>query len=112
MSKEPFPISAVQRDRAVGALLATAAGDAVGAGYIGGTYVPGEWTDATAMAIAVAEIVSITGHLTAPQRLEDVAARWAWWARNAKGIGPQTGTVLAAITDNGAAVIDVRGRAS
>ena len=112
MPREPFPINAVQRDRAVGALLATAAGDALGAGYalsppvppgdpvemIGrGAYAPGEWTDATAMAIAVAELASVSGNLTAPQRLDDLVRRWGWWARTAKSVGPQTAAVLAAI---------------
>ena len=75
MSRDPLIISDVQRDRAVGALLGTAAGDALGAGYklrrsvpaeepvgiIGGgrgSFAPGEWTDDTAMAIAIAEIAS------------------------------------------------------
>ncbi len=112
MPREPFPLNAVQRDRAVGALLATAAGDALGAGYalrppipagdpvdmIGrGAYAPGEWTDATAMAIAVAELASVSGNLTAPQRLDDLVRRWGWWARTAKSVGPQTAAVLAAI---------------
>ena len=63
-----------QCDRAVGVLLATAAGDALGAGYefthpaadaeidmVGGGvfgWEPGEWTDDTAMAVAVAEVAA------------------------------------------------------
>jgi len=109
--REPFNLNPVQRDRAVGALVATAAGDALGAGYrlkppltgervdmIGrGAYAPGEWTDTTATAIAVAEIASFTVDLTVAQRLEDLVQRWAWWARTAKSVGPQTAAVLAAI---------------
>ncbi len=111
MHQEPHPFNAVQRDRAVGALLATAAGDALGAGYtltppiagnpvdmIGhGAYAPGEWTDTTAMALAVAEIASFSENLTVEQRLEDLVRRWAWWARTAKRVGPQTAAVLAAM---------------
>jgi ADP-ribosylglycohydrolase len=37
-----------------------------------GAYAPGEWTDATAMAIAVAEIASFASQLTVPQRLDDL----------------------------------------
>lgn len=65
MNLEPAPL-----DRARGVLLATAAGDALGAGYEfgpplpadapvtmkgGGTFrwAPGEWTDDTSMALAV-----------------------------------------------------------
>ena len=64
-----------QLDRAVGALLGTAAGDALGAAYEfgpprgpelevamqgGGAFgwEPGEWTDDTSMAIAIAEIAA------------------------------------------------------
>jgi ADP-ribosylglycohydrolase len=62
-----------------------------------GAYAPGEWTDATAMAIAVAEIASFASQLTVPQRLDDLVQRWAWWARNAKNVGPQTAAVLAPV---------------
>lgn len=88
MRREPFPITAVQRDRAVGALLATAAGDALDAA------VPGEWTGNTATAIAVAELASFSSNLTALQRLEDLAARWAWWARTVNGVDASTVTCL------------------
>lgn len=76
MPREPFPLDTVQRDRAAGALLATAAGDALG------TWgpAPGEWGPATATALAVAEVASIAGDLTSPARLDDIAQRWAWWA--------------------------------
>lgn len=64
-------LTTAQNDRAAGVLLATAAGDALGAGYeftyptpetairmIGGglgPFAPGEWTDDTSMALAIAE---------------------------------------------------------
>lgn len=112
MPREPFPLNAVQRDRAVGALLATAVGDALGVGYalkppipagdpvamIGrGAYAPGEWTHTTATALAVAEMASFSGNVTASQRLDDLVRRWGWWAHTAKDVGPQTAAVLAAI---------------
>ena len=66
-------LTTAQLDRAVGALLGTAAGDALGAPYEfgpprgpelevamtgGGPWEPGEWTDDTSMAIAIAEIAA------------------------------------------------------
>ncbi len=65
-------LDTVQLDRACGVLLATAAGDALGAGYEFGPplpagapvtmtggghfcWAPGEWTDDTSMALAIAE---------------------------------------------------------
>ena len=112
MPRNTFPISDAQRHRAIGALVGTAAGDALGAGYrlappvpagepvdmIGrDCFAPWEWTDTTAMAIAVAEIASFASQLTARQRLEDLVQRSVWWARSAKTVGPQTSAVLAAI---------------
>ncbi|MEE2060807.1 ADP-ribosylglycohydrolase family protein [Rhodococcus artemisiae] len=65
-------LGAQQKDRVAGVLVATAAGDALGAGYefthprpdaaidmIGGgpgPFVPGEWTDDTSMTLAIAEV--------------------------------------------------------
>ena len=66
-------LTTAQLDRAVGALLGTAAGDALGAPYEfgpprgpelevamvgGGRWEPGEWTDDTSMAIAIAEVAA------------------------------------------------------
>jgi len=94
--------NATQRDRAVGALLASTAGDALGAGYpltptIFGSdpvemigcraYVSGEWTDANSMPIAIAELASFSGNLIAPQRLTDLVRRYGRWERTAKSIG-------------------------
>ena len=95
MSREPSSLSAAQRDRAIGALLGTAVGDALGADRK--LYPPGVWTDNTARALAVAEMASFSGNLTASQRLDDLVRRWGWWARTAKDVGPQTAAVLAAI---------------
>src|SRR5882724_11695836 len=72
-------LTAAQLDRARGVLLATAAGDALGAGYEfgpplpddapvamkgGGTlgWAPGEWTDDTSMALAIAEVAAADLH--------------------------------------------------
>ncbi|ABM11942.1 ADP-ribosylglycohydrolase family protein [Mycolicibacterium vanbaalenii] len=101
----------IQRDRAAGALVGLASGDAVGAGYefdppmaaghpvamIGGgpaPFQPGEWTDGTSMAIAIAEIAATGADLRHEDSLDYIAERWHWWSRTAKGIDTQTATVL------------------
>lgn len=106
-------LSSPQRDRAVGVLVSMAAGDALGAGYefdppmaaddpvamIGGglgPFAPGEWTDDTAMAIAIAEIASTGVDLRRETSLDYIAQRWHWWSLTAKDIGNQTSTVLSA----------------
>lgn len=92
-------------DRAAGALLGLAAGDALGAGYefgapptgdadfIGGglgDWAPGEWTDDTQMAICVAEVAA-TGVLDATA----VAERFlGWYATDPSDVGIQTRDVL------------------
>ena len=99
-------LDAAQRDRAAGALLGSAAGDALGAGYeftypaddvvidmIGGgpfDWAPGEWTDDTSMAMGVADGLS-------PGRvdLDAVAGAFAeWYDTRPPDIGNQTRTVL------------------
>ncbi|MGV0795774.1 ADP-ribosylglycohydrolase family protein [Mycolicibacterium elephantis] len=104
-------LTAVQRDRACGTLVTTAAGDALGAGYefgaplkpeqqvamIGGglgPFDPGEWTDDTSMAIAIAEIAATGASLQNEAALDRIVERWQWWARSAKDIGVQTNSVL------------------
>ncbi|WP_448407230.1 ADP-ribosylglycohydrolase family protein [Mycolicibacterium sp. XJ647] len=94
-------------------LLGTAAGDALGAGYefddpmptdrpvgmIGGglgPFAPGEWTDDTSMAIAIAEYAAMGADLRRETSLDYIVRRWHWWARNAKDVGVQTRRVLSA----------------
>ena len=106
-------LTAAQRDRACGALLGAAAGDALGAGYefgpplapdapvdmIGGglgPFKPGEWTDDTSMAIAIAEIAATGTDLRDEQAQDYIVERWHWWAKTAKDIGGQTSSVLSA----------------
>lgn len=106
-------LTAVQNDRAAGVLLATAAGDALGAGYeftyptpatridmIGGglgPFAPGEWTDDTSMAIAIAEVSATGADIGTGAGLDAVAAQFRrWYATNPKDIGNQTAAVLRA----------------
>ncbi|KRE25633.1 ribosylglycohydrolase [Mycobacterium sp. Soil538] len=96
-------------DRIEGVLLATAAGDALGAPYEfqpprrpeldvtmsgGGVWAAGEWTDDTAMAIAIAEVAGTGVDLREESAQDAVVARWLEWSRGAKDVGIQTGSVL------------------
>jgi ADP-ribosylglycohydrolase len=111
-------LTTAQRDRACGALLGTAAGDALGAGYefgeplrsdqpvamMGGgrgPFKPGEWTDDTSMAIAIAEVAATGADLRDDGALDLIVERWHWWARNAKDVGVQTRSVLSAAGERG-----------
>jgi ADP-ribosylglycohydrolase len=105
-------LTTAQLDRAVGVLLATAAGDALGAGFEfgpplppdapvgmvgGGTFgwAPGEWTDDTAMAVVLARTAADGMDLRDAAAQDVVAADWAEWARTARDVGSQTRSVLA-----------------
>ena len=105
-------LTSAQTDRAAGVLLGTACGDALGAGYefgppLGGNHpvtmigggsfgwAPGEWTDDTSMAVAIAEVTAGGGSLRDDAALDMIARRWADWARNAQDVGNQTRAVLA-----------------
>lgn len=100
-----------QSDRAAGVLLGTAAGDALGAGYefsypsaetvvdmIGGghfDWAPGEWTDDTSMAVAIALAAREAGDLGSRPGLDAVAANFvAWYDTKPADIGNQTRSVL------------------
>jgi ADP-ribosyl-[dinitrogen reductase] hydrolase len=106
-------LSTAQLDRAAGVLLGMACGDALGAGYefgpplgpdvsvamVGGggfNWEPGEWTDDTSMAIAIAEVSATGADLRSEGACNLIAARWAAWAAEAKDVGNQTGAVLSA----------------
>jgi ADP-ribosyl-[dinitrogen reductase] hydrolase len=97
-------LTTAQLDRACGVLLATAAGDALGAPYefgpprgpelqvamVGGGsfgWEPGEWTDDTSMAIAIAEVAATGADLRQEQALDALAWRWHEWSHHAKDVG-------------------------
>lgn len=99
-----------QADRARGVLLGCAIGDALGAGYEFGPaldagtpvrmkgggpfgFAPGEWTDDTAMTVAIALALRESG----PDRraaADRTAGSWLEWSRGTKDIGAQTSQVF------------------
>ena len=104
-------LTTAQRDRACGVLLATAAGDALGAAYefgpprgpqlevamVGGGsfgWEPGQWTDDSSMAIGIAEVAATGADLRQEQALDALVERWHEWSHDAKDVGVQTGSVL------------------
>ena len=86
-------LTTAQLDRACGVLLGTAAADALGAPYefgpprgpelevamVGGGgfgWEPGEWTDDSSMAIAIAEVAATGADLREEEALDAIAQRW------------------------------------
>jgi ADP-ribosyl-[dinitrogen reductase] hydrolase len=111
----------ISTDRAAGALLGLAIGDALGAGYefasapfrgsaemIGGglgDFAPGEWTDDTSMAVCIAEVTA-----TGAVGLEAIAARFLdWYESGPADVGNLTRAVLGSSTN--AADVPVRAAA-
>jgi ADP-ribosylglycohydrolase len=99
-----------------GVLLGTAAGDALGAPYEfqpprgpelpvemcgGGPWEPGEWTDDTAMAIAIAEVAASGADLRDAHAQDTLVRRWYRWSRTSKDVGIQTSSVLSAANRGG-----------
>lgn len=103
-----------RHDRAVGVMLGTAVGDALGAGYefetarlgpggpqmIGGGlggFAPGEWTDDTSMAWCVLEVAAGGDGLGSERALTAVARNFrAWYDSGPADIGVQTRQILGA----------------
>lgn len=96
----PFrePPTDAERDRAIGVLLGTAVGDALGAAGDSGP--PGLWTGNTAMAIAIAELATTSSDLQGEKRRDEIVERWSWWGRTATDVDPQTRKVLDAAAQN------------
>ncbi|MBF4160817.1 ADP-ribosylglycohydrolase family protein [Nocardioides acrostichi] len=104
-------LTTAQLDRACGVLLASAVGDALGAGYefesapypgwpamIGGGlggFAPGEWTDDTAQAMAIAHVAATGADLRSVEALDSIAEGFAaWFAPGPADVGMQTAAVL------------------
>ncbi|TIC84430.1 ADP-ribosylglycohydrolase family protein [Nocardioides sp. GY 10127] len=102
----------VQHDRAAGVLLATASGDALGVPYEFssppgpgelavmkggglGPFAPGEWSDDTSMAMAIARVAAAGADLTSADALDAIAEGFLeWLADDPRDIGIQTSHVL------------------
>jgi len=107
------PLSPAQMDRAVGTVIVSATGDALGSAYEFGPSLPdevapefgvghfghglGEWTDDTSMAIPLLDELAAGHRLTDPAALERIVAAWQGWARTALDVGAQTRHVLGRI---------------
>lgn len=107
-------MTAVDPDRAAGVLLGGAVGDALGVPYefgvpsaagelaemLGGglgDFAPGEWSDDTSMAAAIAEVVATGADLTDEAALTAVGRGFLrWYADGPADIGIQTAAVLGA----------------
>ncbi|MDN5899934.1 MAG: ADP-ribosylglycohydrolase family protein [Brachybacterium sp.] len=112
-------LSPAQRQRAIGAVVAAAAGDALGAPYefqppmpdsedidmIGGGVLDwqvGEWTDDTAMAIVVLEasLAASDGHdLRVETAQNHIAREWYSWSLGTPDIGTLTSQVVRTAAD-------------
>jgi ADP-ribosyl-[dinitrogen reductase] hydrolase len=107
-----------EKDRALGAVIGSAVGDALGAGYEFGpapepdtvtmlrgrlTREPaGHWTDDTAMAIAILEAAAQHGTLLSNDAVVSVGERFLEWYRSGPSdIGNQTSSVLGRCSSGG-----------
>lgn len=111
-------LTTAQLDRACGAVLGSAVGDALGAPYefgsaamgsagpqmVGGGlggFAPGEWTDDTSMAWCVLEVAARRHDLTSDEALTDVARNFRrWFDSGPADMGIQTGRVLGRAGDS------------
>lgn len=103
-------LTPLQLDRAVGAIVASATGDALGSAYefgpgLSDREVPdfgtgvfgherGEWTDDTAMAMPILEALARGESLLDADALATIVGRWLEWSATAKDVGVQTRSVL------------------
>jgi ADP-ribosylglycohydrolase len=116
----------IELDRAIGAVIGGAVGDALGAGYEfaarpepdevsmrPGTLTgepAGYWTDDTAMAVAILETAASHGILTTSEALATVGEGFLDWYRSGpRDIGMQTSRVLK-LASTGADLVDVAAR--
>ncbi|WP_413353908.1 ADP-ribosylglycohydrolase family protein [Microbacterium sp. 1P06AB] len=109
-------LSAQQLDRAVGAVLASAAGDALGSQYefgpaLSDSVTPefgvgcfghdsGEWTDDTSMAMPILRQLAEGWALEDADAIRQIVTDWKGWARTAKDVGTQTRAVLGRLGDD------------
>ena len=117
------PTGNVRRDRGVGAVLASTAGDALGAPHefgpaiepatsLGMTeggpfpWAPGEWTDDTQTALAI--LVPLSRGVAASALPDEVArGPLAWFSSRPPDVGIQTRAVLSAATNSARSLAEV-----
>jgi ADP-ribosylglycohydrolase len=99
-----------QLDRAIGSVLASAAGDALGSQYEFGPSLSdtqkitfgigffghglGEWTDDTSMAMPILLALADARNLLDSDTLAGIVAQWRNWSETAQDVGTQTRAVL------------------
>ena len=105
-------LTPAQRDRATGAMVGLAVGNALGSGYAFqpkphplevrlrsgglGPYALGEWADDTAMSLPILQAAAHGADLLEPATQDAIAAAWAGWVIGAKDTAPVIAKVLAA----------------
>lgn len=112
-------------DRAAGALLGAAVGDALGVPYeygsrpldaepamlgggLGG-YARGQWSDDTEMTCVIARVAATGADLRRPESLDAVADGFcAWYASHPRDVGIQTRSVLARVTPGPGSAVRMR----
>jgi len=108
-------ITPQQLDRAVGAVLVSAAGDALGSQYEFGPSLDdavtpefgigcfghdvGEWTDDTSMAMPILQVLADGRTLEDSAALDEIVTRWRDWSTTAKDVGTQTRSILSPLTE-------------
>ncbi|MWB99333.1 ADP-ribosylglycohydrolase family protein [Agromyces seonyuensis] len=118
-------LTSIRLDRCSGAVLGSAAGDALGAPYefqpsvpdampitlhAGGPWELGEWTDDTSMAVPILRALARGERVEDAAVLGGIVAEWRGWAVDAKDVGIQTRQVLAR-TDPDASGVRLAGSA-
>ncbi|MFL0411122.1 ADP-ribosylglycohydrolase family protein [Microbacterium paludicola] len=107
-------MNSIQMDRAVGAVLASAAGDALGSQYEFGPALgddveirfgrghfghdAGEWTDDTSMAVPILRALADGRSLDDPATLAWILAQWQAWRPTARDVGIQISAVLGSLS--------------
>ena len=98
-----------RKDRALGSILGLAIGDALGAPYefkppvtadtpitmdFNDNWTPGQWTDDTAMTIAIMQAWTDHGNITSTEAQDSLVRIWKEWSKTAPDVGIQTRQVL------------------
>lgn len=110
MNPDRGTISPAGLDRATGAVVGMAVGNALGAGYAFeprtvpqevhlrggglGPYEAGEWVDDTAMAMPLLQVLASGVDLLSPSAQNDVVDRWVQWRATTKDVAPVIADVL------------------